>query len=293
MTSLPRFHARIPVLLAGLLLLAGCVTRLPPAQRDAVEPDAWALLEAAAQAHGAEAFARLRDVNGSYSGEWYALIRRVQPVLVDAAFRGSSEERILLADGIVGQAHQGPGGSKQVLRTREEVRVWYDGKREIDGERTAAAALVADGYRMFLLGPFFFLHGTATLERTGRGFVDGRECDLLLATRRPGHGFSAEDRYLLFIDREDRLLRRVRFTMEGLESTRGAVVEVDFFDHVSVGGVRWPSRYFERVRAPLPLLPVHAWQLTGIDLNRGWDAEEISGPAFTGRAAPPAQPLRR
>ncbi len=273
------------------LLLAGCATGLPPKQHSGISAEAMSLLEASAQAHGKDAFSRLRDINVSYDGRWYALVTRIQAVLTDKEFRVSSEERILLAGNRVGQAHRGPGGRKQVAREADSVTVWYNGSADSDPERNAAAALVADGYRMFLLGPLFFLSGTADLELAGTDTVEGRRCDLLLATRRPGHGLSQEDRYLLFIDREDRLLRRIRFSMEGLESTRGAVVEVDFFDHVSVGGVRWPTRYFERIRKPIPLLPVHRWQLTGIDLNRGWNATDIAGPTFTGAAAAPAQPL--
>jgi hypothetical protein len=113
-----------------------------------------------------------------------------------------------------------------------------------------------------------------------------------LAVRRPGHGQSVEDRYLLFIDRQDRLLRRVRFSMEGLAATQGAVVEVDFFDHREIAGVRWPTRFFERIRKPIPRLPVHAWRLTGLDVNRGYSAADISGRNFSGLASDPARALQ-
>jgi hypothetical protein len=144
---------------------------------------------------------------------------------------------------------------------------------------------------MFLLGPMHFLEGNASLALAGTDVVEGRTCDLLLAVRRPGHGQSAEDRYLLFIDRQDRLLRRVRFTMEGLAATQGAVVEVDFFDHREIAGVRWPTRFFERIRKPIPMLPAHAWRLTGLDVNRGYPASAISGGDFSGRASEPARVL--
>ena len=110
-----------------------------------------------------------------------------------------------------------------------------------------------------------------------------------MAVRRPGHGLSAEDRYLLFIDRDKHLLRRVRFTMEGLASTQGAVAEVDFFDHKEIAGVTWPTRFYERLRKPIPNLPVHDWRLIGLDVNRGLTEADISGPAFSAKAATPAR----
>jgi hypothetical protein len=121
--------------------------------------------------------------------------------------------------------------------------------------------------------------------------VEGRACTTLLAVRRPGHGLSAEDRYLLFIDSENHLLRRVRFTMEGLDSTKGAIAEVDFFDHQEIAGVIWPTRFYERLRKPIPNLPVHDWRLIGLDVNRGLNETDISGKAFSPKAEQPAQPI--
>jgi hypothetical protein len=156
----------------------------------------------------------------------------------------------------------------------------------------AAAALVADGYRMFLTGPFYFLDGNLSLEMGENEDVEGRACTTLIAVRRPGHGLSAEDRYLLFIDAENHLLRRVRFTMEGLESTQGAIAEVDFFDHKEIAGVIWPTRFYERLRKPIPSLPVHDWRLIGLDVNRGLSDADIAGPSFSAKAAEAARPIK-
>jgi hypothetical protein len=41
---------------------------------------------------------------------------------------------------------------------------------------------------------------------------------------------------------------------------------------------------------PLPL-PAHDWRITGLDVNRGYDAAALAGPAFTGAAAAPAGAL--
>ena len=276
----------------SLPLLAACASGMPAAQQVGEQAEARALLERSAQAHGLAGFRALRDISVSYEGSWYSLVQRLQPVLIDAQFRKASEERLILGNSsAIGQRHSGPGGSKQVVRGPSSIEVVYNDRPSSDRDTLAAAALVADAYQMFLLGPLHFLTGNTTLELAGTDQVEGRNCDLLLAVRRPGHGLSAEDRYLLFIDRDDGLLRRVRFTMEGLESTQGAIVEVDFFDHREIAGVRWPTRFHERLRKPIPLLPVHDWQLTGLDVNRGFARTDLGGSTFAGSAAAPAAPL--
>ena len=98
--------------------------------------------------------------------------------------------------------------------------------------------------------------------------------------------------YLLFIDAENHLLRRVRFTMEGLESTQGAIAEVDFFEHREIAGVVWPTRFYERLRKPIPSLPVHDWRLIGLDVNRGLSEADIAGPSFSAKAAEAARPIK-
>lgn len=132
------------------------------------------------------------------------------------------------------------------------------------------------------------------MERAGVEYImlDGRahECDVLRVRMAPGLGFSGSDRLALFIDRAERLMRRVRFSLDGLDSTRGAVAEVDTFDHAALHGVRWPTRFHERLLRPLPLT-VHDWRLTGLDVNRGLGRAEVSGPAFEGRAAAAAAGL--
>lgn len=275
------------------LLLAACATRdIPPPRQTGEQPEARALLLESATAHGLETWQSVRDISVGYAGEWYGLVGRLQPTLIDAAFRQGSQERLILGERVVvAQHHTGPGGEKQVVRAGQEIAVFYNGMAMPDAEKAAAAALVADGYRMFLSGPFYFLAGNTHLEMGEAAEIDGRSQATLIAVRRPGHGQSAEDRYQLYIDRDSKLLRRVRFTMEGLASTRGAVAEVDFLEHRTIDGIVWPVRFHERLKKPIPDLPVHDWHVTGIDINRGLQAAEISGPAFAGRALQPARGL--
>ena len=282
------------LLLAMLLpLLGACASRgIPQPSSTGEQAEARALLQKSAEAHGLNAWLQIRDLNVSYAGEWRGLVSKLQPTLIDADFRQGSEERLFLGpQPIIAQQHQGPKGQKQVIRSPAEVAVFYNGVISVDGEVKAAAALVADGYRMFLTGPFFFLTGNVQLELAGNEMVEDRLCDLIVAVRRPGNGLAAEDRYLLFIDQENGLLRRVRFSLEGLASTQGAIAEVDFFEHREIAGVIWPTQFFERLRKPIPNLPVHDWRLTGLDVNRGLAVTEINGAAFFGRAVAPAQTL--
>jgi len=279
--------------LALPLLLSACASRgIPQPLLTGEQPEARTLLLESARAHGLDAWQSIRDISVSYAGEWYGLVSKVQPTLIDADFRQGSQERLTLGESpIIAQHHEGPGGNKQVIRPAVGVEVFYNGVATTNTEKKAAAALVADGYRMFLTSPFYFLTGNLHLEMGEPEEVDGRACDTLVAVRRPGHGLSTEDRYLLYIDREDKLLRRVRFSMEGLDSTKGAIAEVDFFEHQKIAGVVWPTRFHERLKKPIPNLPVHDWRLTGLDINRGMQATEISSTDFNGRALAPAKAL--
>ena len=293
-------------LLASLALpaLQGCAAPLPPLPFNATSPEAQALLQASAAAHGADAFAMLTDVSVSYDGRWRALVNTLQPDLVDAGFRGRSEERLLPRGRLVAQSYTGPKGRKQVVRRTAahgegDVRLWLNGQETHDAERCDAAALVADGYDLFLCGPML-LAGAWMTDRSlvmqvtprQRITVGGQdhECDVLRLSSAPGLGLSRSDQLAVFIDREERLMRRVRFTLDGLEATRGAVAEVDTWAHVMLQGVRWPTQFHERLLRPAPL-PVHDWHMTGLDVNRGFALSDISTAEFTGGAAAPAMPL--
>ncbi len=288
----------------ALPLLQGCTAALPPLQTHAVSPEAQALLAASAAAHGFTALASVHDVNARYAGHWRGLVGILVPVLVDSGFRGTSEERLLLPDRLVTQSYTGPSGHKQVVRRtapagQGEVRAWFNGQESHDEAQRDAAALVADGYSLFLLGPML-LAGRWGADRSlamqlstpETITVGGQEytCDVLRVDMAPGIGLSAGDELALFIDRGERLMRRVRFTLNGLAVTQGAVAEVDTWAHVTVQAVRWPTRFHEHLRHPLSI-PVHDWQMEGLDLNRGLLPADVTGPALAGHALRPADAL--
>ncbi len=279
-------------------LAAGCSTPLPLDQAPADDADAAAGLRESAQAHGLAAYRQMTDINVSYSGQWRPLVGRIQPEVVDEGFRGASQERLIPSAGVVAQAYTGPKGTKQVWWRRGgrapgdlgQVSVWFNGARSTDLAAQQAAALVAEGYGLFLLGPLWLVDRGLRMQRGGTERVGGCLCDVIEVWMSPGLGRVATDRVAVMIDRADGLTRRMRFTLEGFANTRGAVAEVDTFDHERRFGVVWPLRSYERVVHPFPL-PAHDWRITGLDVNRGYAPADLDGPSFAGAAAAPARPV--
>jgi hypothetical protein len=301
MSNAPHAHWTRRAALGAVALpwLAGCATPLPlvPAPAGALrDPAAVARLQDSAEAHGLAAYRQLSDINVSYEGQWRPIVDKLQPELVDAGFRGPSQERLLPRAGVVAQASTGPKGRKQVWWQRGvstevgnlgDVTVWFNGVPGTDLAARQTAALVAEGYGLFLLGPLWLVGRPLALQLDGTTLVEGRLCDVVSVWLSPGLGMVALDRLALCIDRQDAVMRRVRFTLEGFDNTQGAVAEVDAYDHQRRHGVLWPTRWHERLLRPLPL-PVHDWHLTGLDVNRGCTPQDLAGPAFTGAAAAPA-----
>jgi hypothetical protein len=286
--------------LGAMLLpwLAGCASPLPMGRPAAGDAAAAMRLRESAEAHGLAAYRQLTDINISYSGEWRPLVGRIQPEVVDEGFRGSSQERVMPLAGVVAQAYTGPRGQKHVLWRRGgrgdgdagEAAVWFNDVRSTDTVAPQAAALVAEGYGLFLLGPMWLADRGLPMQMAGTERVDNRLCDVVDVWLSPGLGMAATDRVAVCIDRDDRITRRLRFTLEGFVNTRGAVAEVDTFDHERRFGVMWPMRSFERIVHPISL-PAHDWRITGLDVNRGYAASDLAGPRFGGKAAAPAAPL--
>lgn len=277
------------VVAIACVLGAGCASFPHPAVERST-PEASARLQRAADAHGWSAYRSLKDINVSYEGTWFRAVARLQPVLVDAEFRGSSEERLLIAEREIGQTHRGPGGVKQVARRSADVSVWYNERLDPDREKALAAGLVADGYRLFLLGPMYLVERDAIVVDVGVDYIDGVAHDRLFARLRPGLGHTGEDRVMLWMDRERGLTRRIWISADALPTTQGVIAEIDLLEYQEMAGVNWPTRFFERLKRPFPL-DVHQWRLVGLDLNRGYTAADILGPQFRGAAARPATRL--
>jgi hypothetical protein len=278
-----------PLLLIFLMgLLSSCASKqICTRSITTSEPEAQALVTASQKAHGSFAFDRIMDLSVSYEGKWASIGPRFQPVLVDSKFRGASEERMILSPRIIAQSHTGPGGVKKVLRSPGQIAIAYNGTATDVDETEQAAALVADAYALFLLGPFYFQQSGMVFAMNGESFVDQALCDEVLAILRPGLGMAEEDRVILHIDRSSKLLRRVRLTLNGLESTRGAEVDVTFRDFKKIDGVLWPTDFDERIRSPFKL-HAHHWNLRGLESNRGLSTRDLKLSQWTRKAAKPS-----
>ncbi len=278
-----------PLMLIFLMgLLSSCASKqIRSRSITTSEPAAQALVTASQKAHGGFAFDRIMDLSVRYEGKWASIGPRFQPVLVDSKFRGASEERMILSPRIIAQSHTGPGGVKKVLRSPGQIAIAYNGKATDEDETRQAAALVADAYALFLLGPFYFQQSGTVFAMNGESFVDQALCDEVLVILRPGLGMAEEDRVILHIDRSSKLLRRVRLTLNGLDSTRGAEVDVTFRDFKKIDGVLWPTDFDERIRSPFKL-HAHHWNLRGLESNRGLSARDLKLVQWTNKAAKPS-----
>jgi hypothetical protein len=279
-------------------LLTAC-SSVPMPQQSKTQADARALLDQSQAAHGKAAFMAIRDLSVAYDGTWFDIVTKVQPILTDKTFRKASEERMLFGggsgDNVIAQIHTGDAGKKMVVRDGslplgERASVWFNQQPETNRDKIAAAHLVVEAYQLFLY-PAFYVERATHLERVGTGSVGGRDCELLLAIMRPGIGNSAEDRVVLYIDKQDKLVRRVRLTLEGLNSTKGAIVDVDHDKFVEIAGVTWPTHFYESLVAPFPGLPAHDFSLRGLDVNRGLTKADFANAQFSERAAKPAAPI--
>lgn len=289
---------RYAVAISLVALLTAC-SSMPTPKYAATPADARALLDQTQAAHGKAAFLAIRDLSVAYDGTWFDIVTKVQPILTDKTFRKASEERMLFSggsgDNVIAQIHKGDAGKKMVLRDGSlplgaRASVWVNQQSETNRDKIAAAHLVVEAYQLFLY-PAFYVERATHLERVGTGSVGGRDCELLLAVMRPGIGNSAEDRVVLYIDKQDKLVRRVRLTLEGLDSTKGAIVDVDHDRFVEIAGVIWPTHFYEALVAPFPGLPAHDFSLRGLDVNRGLTKADFANAQFSERAAKPAAPI--
>jgi hypothetical protein len=261
----------IAIAFAAFLLAACGSTQLPELVDQGDRQAAEKVLQRAVDTHGGrETWKTIDDVVVRYEGEWASIGPRIQPILADTSYRRSSVEVVLPAKRIVGQLHEGPQGTKAVYRTPESIEVSYDGEPATDEKVLDAAALVADAYQLFLTAPFFLDAFATTVRWAGTETVDGELCDQISAVVRPGFGRVDEDLALLSVGRDSGIVRRVRFTLNGLESTQGAEVDVTFRGHREIDGILWATEYVERIRAPFKL-DAHEWRLVSLETNTGRD----------------------
>ena len=229
-----------------------------------------------------DAWKGYREVRVGFDGEWAPLAVRLQPVLTDSGFRKSSVETYKPATGSVRQIHTGPKGTKTVERRRPEIRVAFNGTDSNEREVLDAAALVADAYTAFLFGPSWLSRKGTEFRLLGERELGGETCHLIAGRLSPGFGAAGEDHFIAWIGRESSLMRRIQFSLNGLDSTRGADVDVVFSDfRKAPNGSIWPGHFLERIQRPISA-NAHEWRMTSLKL----DGTPVKFSTAPGREAP-------
>lgn len=287
-------HKSSAPFLPGILLvflLAGCAHDFPRPDRSAPSSQTGAELFAATlRGHGGDHLHRLEDVNVGLAGDWKFLITRIQPLVTDHKYRVRSQERLLPGQGVYAVRYEGPAGAKSVFRSPREIAVGYDGVPTDDQDVLASTALTADAFYLFLLGPLALAEQEPKFIRLEDVREDGRTYQRVYAELTPGFGYSKRDELVLWIDPETSYVFRVEITLEGYETTRGAHVDVTYLDYELRDGFVFPSRFLERVRAPIAI-NAHEWHLTGLDINRGYAKEDLKVAEWARGVASPAAAL--
>lgn len=230
------------------------------------DPRAKATLKRAAVIQG-DPWKKYRRVEVAYVGEWNTLATKLQPVLTDPEFRKSSIEIYQPPQRQVKQTHSGPRGTKQVIRKNQRTKVTFNEKPSQDGEVIAAAALVSDAYTIFLFGPSWLVANGRDFHLLDDRMIDRESCQLVAGRLKPGIGSLTEDHFIAWIGKESGLMKRFQFSLNGLDSTRGADVDVTFSGHWKAkDGSVWPTRFIEYIQRPI-LAKAHDWEMTSLTLD--------------------------
>lgn len=228
--------------------------------------EAKLVLRQAATAQG-NPWKNQQRIGVTYEGEWSAFATRTQPVLTDPEFRKTSREIYQPRLPEVVQIHTGPAGTKKVVRSGRSTAVSFNGARSGDREVLDAAALVADAYTAFLFGPSWLGERGSDLSLLDDSALDGEICRLVAGRLAPGIGNSSEDHFIAWIGSKSGLMKRFQFSLNGLDTTRGADVDVVFSDFQKApDGSVWPRHFVERIQRPFAT-KAHEWRMTSLALN--------------------------
>ncbi|WP_086929899.1 hypothetical protein [Agarilytica rhodophyticola] len=238
--------------------------------------------------HGGNKLKQLNDLNVSIDGDWKFLITRIQPLVTDHRYRVSSEERILPNAGVYSAYYQGPAGTKKVIRSSNQTRVFYNNEENVDDDVLQSTALTADSFFIFLLGPLSLESFKDNFVRLEDKQENGKRYHRIYTSMKPGIGNSAGDELVLWVDSETHLTYRVHITLEGYRTTLGAHVDVSYDAYEQVGDYIFASVFHERVLGPISI-DAHAWRLTGIDINRGLNYQHLNQHPWSSKASAPAK----
>ena len=267
--------------LSPLIALSACASRWPDAPAGPGSSSARSRLQESADAHGLAAWRRLQSVSLGFAGFWSP------PGTAAGAGAEAVQARWRPGDGVLALGWPSAAGQQQLWRRNPgtEVQLWRDGQPMTDPVERQAAALLADLHRLLWLGPIAVADTTAAVHWAEPETLQGLRCDHLHLALAPGLSFAATDRLSLFIDRDRGLLRRLRVSLLSLGAALPVLAEVDLFDHRRLHGVAWPTRFEARS------LGAGSWRLTGLDVDRGFSADDIGDAAWRGKAAETAHTL--
>lgn len=256
-------------------------------------PNEWqlggqAIFDATLSAHtGDNSVSDLTDLSVSLSGEWRRMITRIQPLVTDYTYRVASEERLIVDKKIYSAFYTGPDGNKMVIRSPTSIRVFYNDEESFDQDVLDSSAMTADAFLYFLLGAIALHDNQNPYIRLDDKDENGKQYYRLYTELTPGFGLSERDEMIIWIDKETNLTFRVLFTLEGYPSTKGAHADVTFLEYKDVDGFLLPTRYHERVLAPINI-HAHSWALSGLEINRGFNFEQLNHARWKSPADTPA-----
>jgi hypothetical protein len=265
---------------SAFLMLSACASKFPTPENAAYVQTDNALsgneiFLHSFNAHGGASLDKLHNLNVSLSGKWKQLIRRIQPMVTDFRYRVDSQERILPTAGVYAAEYTGPAGIKSVFRTPNTISVRYNNEQSNTPEVLSSTALTADSFHLFLLGPLALTPWQSQVTRLSNKIMNGISHWRIHLERTPGLGLSKRDQVVLWINPKSKLTARVQITLTGHETTKKAHVETDYLAYIQVKGFTFPTKFFERVNAPIAI-DAHAWSLTGLDINRDYELEDIA-----------------
>ena len=286
--------------LSALAALGACAMPGATPLAGASSSSARARLQDSAAAHGLAAWRGLHDVSLAADGLWWPSPGRWAGGPTGG---GAAEGRLLTGPDLVALRQAGAGGHRQVLRrawapaagtATSDTLLWPGGSTPFAQNQAAdarlTAAVAADNNRLLWLGPLALADHPGPVNWAEPETLAGQRCDHLTLTLAPSLGGAANDTLSLFIDREQGWLRRLRVTLSALGAAGGTLV-VDLADHRRLHGIVWPGRLQTAARRLLPGAAPAVWRLTGLDVDRGFSADDLGHSPWAGSAAAPARPL--
>ncbi|GHA14051.1 hypothetical protein GCM10008090_24790 [Arenicella chitinivorans] len=275
----------IKTLVVGVFVLAlsACATTFPTPQNAPPSTDSSLsgamLFGQTFDAHGGEHLSELDNVSVGITGKWKQLIRRIQPLVTDYAYRVESQERLFPKERVYAAHYTGPAGNKSVYRSPDTITVHYNGVESTDSAVLSSTALTADAFHLFLLGPLALEPWQAQFERLADAPLNGELHHRIHLNLAPGFGYGQQDQVVLWIDSKTKLTRMIQITLTGHDSTKAAHVEVEYLDYLVKGEYTFPAKFFERVNAPIAI-DAHAWELTELQINSDYSVDDVRKPGL-------------